>query len=231
MAGRRTFVAGEVLTASNINSFLMGQVVAIFANAGARTAAIPSPVQGNITYLQDSDSVEKWNGSAWVPVAPREGVIVTKQQFFTGTRTQSINDGDDYVIPDTEISHAVSKVGNSVLLFGQLVGSYPGTGLADSLMGGSLSQNGVSLNRGDAAGNRNSVSAYNIGPFSSDNFSVSSVFLMARYTPPDTTARTYGVQINSGRTGTWYINRSRADDNASTRPRGATGLILMEVTD
>jgi hypothetical protein len=69
VAGRRTFVAGEVLTASNINSFLMNQVVAIFADAAARTAAIPSPIKGNLTYLQDVDRVEKWNGTAWTPVA------------------------------------------------------------------------------------------------------------------------------------------------------------------
>jgi hypothetical protein len=81
MAGRRTFVAGEVLTASNINSFLMGQVVAIFADATARDAAIPSPTQGNLVYLQDTDALQKWNGTAWVPVTGG----FTAQQTITAT--------------------------------------------------------------------------------------------------------------------------------------------------
>jgi hypothetical protein len=224
-------VAGEVLTASNINGFLMNQVVAIFADAAARDVAISVPTQGNLVYLQDVDELQKWNGSAWVPVVERTGVIETKEQFFTGTRTQSINSGSNYVIPDTEISHAVSKVGNSVLLFGQLVGSYPGDGAVDSLMSGALSQNGNLLNIGAGSGNRTRTSAYNLGPVDPNNFSVSSVFFMARYTPPSTAARTYGVAITSSRNGTWYINRSVRDFNLDLDHRAATGLILMEVTD
>lgn len=234
MTGRRTFVAGEVLTASNVNSFLMNQVVSIFANAGARASAIPSPIQGNLTYLQDADRLDRWNGSAWVPVVPTpepRGVIATKTRFFTGTRTQGVNVGTNYVIPDTTISHAVSKVGNSVILFGQLTGSYPGNQAADSLIAGSLTENGNMINIGNAAGGRTRVSGYNIGPILPDSFSVGSLSFVARYTPPSTAARTYGVAINSTQSGTWFINRSAFDGNNNNNVRGATGLVLMEVTD
>jgi hypothetical protein len=225
-------VAGEVLTASNINGFLMNQVVAIFADSGARAAAITSPTKGNVTYLQDVDRVERWNGSAWVPVS-EPGLIATKTAFFTGTRTQSIAFNNFYTIPETEITHSVAKAGNSVILWGQLNGSYPGNGLADNLVGGVITQNGNALNRADAAGNRNIQSAYNIGGFLADNFAMSSVFMVAKFTPSSTAAITYGVAINANSDGTrtYYINRGVADDNANTRPRGASGLLLMEVTD
>jgi hypothetical protein len=68
MAGRRTFVAGEVLTASNINGFLMNQVVAVFDDAAARDAAIPSPQQGNLVYLKSTDQVQRYTGTAWSPI-------------------------------------------------------------------------------------------------------------------------------------------------------------------
>jgi hypothetical protein len=68
MAGRRTFVAGEVLTASNINGFLMNQVVAVFDDAAARDAAIASPQQGNLVYLKDTDQVQRYTGTAWAPI-------------------------------------------------------------------------------------------------------------------------------------------------------------------
>lgn len=87
MAGRRTFVAGEVLTASNINSFLMSQVVAIFANASARDVAIPSPIQGNLVYLQDLDEVQKWNGSAWVPLVQVTPSGFTDREVITATNS------------------------------------------------------------------------------------------------------------------------------------------------
>lgn len=38
----------------------------VFANAAARTAAIPSPTTGMTTYLQDTIRIETYNGSAWV---------------------------------------------------------------------------------------------------------------------------------------------------------------------
>jgi hypothetical protein len=85
VTGRRTFVAGEVLTASNINGFLMNQVCAIFADSSARSVAITSPTKGNITYLQDVDRLEKWNGSAWVPAAggftAREVITATNSSW------------------------------------------------------------------------------------------------------------------------------------------------------
>jgi hypothetical protein len=83
MTGRRTFVAGEILTASNVMSFLMNQVVAIFADATARNSAISSPIKGNVIYLQDVDRLEKWNGTAWVPITGG----FTAQETITATNS------------------------------------------------------------------------------------------------------------------------------------------------
>lgn len=68
MSGRRTFVAGEILTASNINSFLMNQVVAVFDDEADRDNAIPSPVEGQFVYMKDPgdvDGVLFYDGSDW----------------------------------------------------------------------------------------------------------------------------------------------------------------------
>jgi len=69
MAGRRTFEPGEVLTASNINSFLMNQVVAVFNDATARDAAIDPPAEGNVVFLRDVNQVQFYDGSAWLPIS------------------------------------------------------------------------------------------------------------------------------------------------------------------
>jgi hypothetical protein len=68
MAGKKTFVAGEVLTAQDVNDYLMDQSVMNFATTAARASAIPTPTDGMVTYRQDIDSMEAYNGTAWFPV-------------------------------------------------------------------------------------------------------------------------------------------------------------------
>ena len=67
-AGYRTFTAGEVLTADNVQTFLQDQVVMVFANNAAGTAAIPSPGEGQLRFLRDGDSLEYWSGASWQAV-------------------------------------------------------------------------------------------------------------------------------------------------------------------
>jgi len=65
---KKTFAIGEVLTSSDVNTYLMNQSVMVFTNSAARTAAIPSPTAGMVTYLTGTNAVESYNGSAWVSV-------------------------------------------------------------------------------------------------------------------------------------------------------------------
>jgi hypothetical protein len=63
--GFREFVAGETLDEEKINDFLM-QGVLVFAGTAARGSAIGTPVEGQFSYLADTDAVEFYDGSAWV---------------------------------------------------------------------------------------------------------------------------------------------------------------------
>ena len=65
-AGYRTFSAGEVLTASNVQTYLMDQAIPVFADATARDAAITSPAEGQFAFLKDTDALQYYTGSAWV---------------------------------------------------------------------------------------------------------------------------------------------------------------------
>jgi hypothetical protein len=70
--GFKTFSSGDVLTAADTNGYLM-QGVNVFASAAARTAAITSPEEGQMSYLKDTNSTEYYSGSAWVAVAGSSG--------------------------------------------------------------------------------------------------------------------------------------------------------------
>lgn len=62
----KTFVAGTEGLASDINTYLMNQSVMVFTNSTARSAAIPSPTEGMVTYLTASDHFSIYNGTEWV---------------------------------------------------------------------------------------------------------------------------------------------------------------------
>jgi len=65
---RKVFTAGEVLPASDVNNFLMNQMIMTFANSAARGSAIgtATATEGMLTYLADTNSFEFWNGTEYV---------------------------------------------------------------------------------------------------------------------------------------------------------------------
>ena len=63
--GFKVFAVGEVLTAADVNDYLMEQSISIFADATARDAQITSPIEGMFCYLADTNELQFYNGSAW----------------------------------------------------------------------------------------------------------------------------------------------------------------------
>lgn len=63
--GFKTFTVGEVLSAADVNGYLM-QGVLVFATAAARNAAITSPQEGQFAFTKDTNSLFYYDGAAWV---------------------------------------------------------------------------------------------------------------------------------------------------------------------
>jgi hypothetical protein len=85
----KVFTNGSVLQASEVNENLMQQAVATFSNAAARTAAITSPAEGQVTYLQDTDRYEHWTGSSWV--SPFGMTLLSSVAFTSSGGTEVSN--------------------------------------------------------------------------------------------------------------------------------------------
>jgi len=64
-SGFKVFSTGEVLTASDVNNYLMEQSITVFANATARNSAISSPENGMACFLLDSNTLQFYYSSAW----------------------------------------------------------------------------------------------------------------------------------------------------------------------
>ena len=66
-SGFKNFTA-SVLTASDVNNYLMEQTVMSFASTGARDVAVTAPEDGMVAYIRSNDSSEglyTYNGTSW----------------------------------------------------------------------------------------------------------------------------------------------------------------------
>ena len=88
-AGYKSFSTGDVLTASDVNTYLMQQTIMVFANATARDAAITSPSEGMNAFLTASDELVYYNGSSWVgwPVGDITGITTAAASGLSGGAT------------------------------------------------------------------------------------------------------------------------------------------------
>lgn len=63
------FTAGQVLTADQVDTFLMRQTVMVFDDADQRTAALDGIlVEGMVTYLKSTKALEKFTGASFIDV-------------------------------------------------------------------------------------------------------------------------------------------------------------------
>lgn len=68
--GRKVFTAGDVLTASDVQNYMMDQSVMVFAGTAARSSAIATPTTGMTSYIGVTGTatipqLETYTGSQW----------------------------------------------------------------------------------------------------------------------------------------------------------------------
>ena len=91
-AGYRTFQSGEVLTSTNVQTYLMDQAVQVYAGTAERGSAVPTPSAGMVAY-STATGLQVYNGSAWVDVGGGYGAATGGQSTATATIS-----GVDYTI-------------------------------------------------------------------------------------------------------------------------------------
>lgn len=69
-AGYKLFATGDVLTAAQVNTYLMQQTTMVFASSAARTSALSGVLaEGMLSYLTDTNALQYYDGSAWQDVS------------------------------------------------------------------------------------------------------------------------------------------------------------------
>jgi len=124
--GFKVFAVGEVLTAADVNDYLMEQSISIFADSTARDAQITSPIEGMFCYLADTNVLQYYNGSAWgsyigdgdiTAVNAGSGMsgggtsgAVTLNVDINGQSSVTASTSDEILIADASDSNNIKKV-------------------------------------------------------------------------------------------------------------------------
>lgn len=140
---RKTFLVNEVLTAGDVNTYLMNQAVQTYAGTAARATAIGTAVEGQITYLQDTDRLElaigtaTWRGLNGRTVTASSAATITIAAsdnntliYSTGTPTITVPD----VLSIGDSFEVVRGAGIVTLAAGTGVTTWAGVGTAGTAL-------------------------------------------------------------------------------------------------
>jgi hypothetical protein len=224
---RKVFTAGEVLAAADVNTFLMNQAVMSFAGTASRGSAIPTPIEGMTTYLEDTDVLQIWNGSIWKAVGG-SGVLqvvpVTKTDAFSASVATATS------TPITGLSATITPSSSSskvlVTVSAMVDTATSGEGIGLILQRGGSALTGAT---GDAVGSRTRITAVaSRAAASTHGQTIPITFLDS---PATTSATTYSVNIfnSNSTTNTILCNRGATDTNTNLFMRGISTITLTEV--
>lgn len=239
MAGFREFVTGEVLTAANVDDFLAKQAVMKFADAAARDAALGTAVaggnalrEGMVAYLDDTDEVQFYDGTAWDAISqPPAGigsnvVQTVKTDTFSTTSTSLVD------ITGLTVTITPSSATSKILVLASLPIS-SSTGQSVSVVGArvTLLRDSTNLSVPTSPGSR--VPAFGQAAGTDEQAHrlfrvINPVSVQILDSPATTSAVAYKAQM-SVQTGTGFLNRDATDSDAAGFIRTVASLTVIEV--
>jgi hypothetical protein len=199
---------------------LSDQTVMVFDDSAARGSAIPTPSEGMVTYLKDTNQVQAYDGSAFAPLGTILQVVsTTKTDTFSASVAEAAISGD---VTGLTATITPSSTSSKILVSAQVSLAVVGAVAAH----GHLFRDGTAIFRADAAGNRLRATVAGVGAGAAPTVPI--IFLDS---PSSTSALTYSIRLshNNDTTDTVVLNRSGGDSNLTRIARFASSITVMEV--
>ena len=114
--GFKVFAVGEVLTAADVNDYLMEQSISIFADSTARDAQITSPIEGQFCYLADTNVLQYYTGSAWAAYLDEGDISAVNTSATSGLSGGASSGAVNLVIAPNSATSATVATGDIVLI-------------------------------------------------------------------------------------------------------------------
>jgi hypothetical protein len=219
----KVFTNGSVLPASDVNTYLMNQSVMVFSNSTTRAAALTAPVEGMLTWLEDSNKYFNYNGTAWVPLGGGilQVVSVPKLDTFTSSSATFTN------VTGMAATITPSSTSSKVLVLAQVSYSLGAINTGNGAF--KITRGGTDIYRGNAATTRTQAvfGGYNAAA-QSNNLIASSIHFLD--SPASVSALTYQLEAKIMQSGSINVNITVDDAGDPARVvRGASSITLMEV--
>jgi hypothetical protein len=229
VAGYRDFQTGEVLTAANVNDFLMEQAVMTFADDAARTTALTDVLrEGLLTYNLDTNRLEVYDGSGWVEPAPEPPAGIGSNVVQAALTSRFTLSSSSYTsVTGMAATITPSTATSKVLLIAQfsMSPSSPDSHGSARIVGGN-----ASTYVGDTSGSR--ITGATAFRSNSTNFALSRTVLSSSIVyldaPASASPVTYQLEMRVN-TGLLAINGVGDDDNLAERVRTASSITAIEV--
>ena len=207
-AGYKSFTSGDVLTASQVNTYLMDQAVMTFASSAARGSAIASPSEGMSTYLSDANRMEIYDGATWKTVA--QAISQQILQVVVGSTSAQVQSSTT-AYADTGVTATITPTSTSSKVL--VIVSHNMLKLA----GNALSAVDLRLFRGATGISDSNLNLYTGSSLANYLGGATMVYLD---NPATTSATTYKTQFKN------YVAASLV----AMQPNGASTLLLIEVS-
>ena len=210
---REVFVAGQILTAAEMN-IVSDQTVMSFAGTAARGSAIPTPSEGMAVYLQDSNIVSLYDGADWKNSLGVTGGIL---QVVSTTKTDTFTTTSNTFVDITGLSASITPSStNSKILAIFAIGALEVGASVDASV--NLVRNSTAIAH-PASGARAATIQSN---YEGNLINGGMIFLDS---PSSTSAITYKLQTRVSGGNTVFINRQVSGSASSS----VSTITLMEV--
>ncbi len=124
-AGSKLFTAGSVLTADQVNTYLMDQTIMKFSSTSARDAAFGGAgeatlSEGMFAYTSDTDTLWFYTGSTWEVATIKPSIVDAKGDLLVGTAAdtlarQAVGTNGQVLMADSGATNGVKWAGRTLL--------------------------------------------------------------------------------------------------------------------
>ena len=198
-----------------------------FADSAARATAIPSPVEGMMSSLNDTDAVERYDGATWKPVGGKVLQVVSTAKTDAGTLSVAAFSFSGNVSGLTA-TITPSAASSKILVSGVMNLARDTTAPYGQFR---IMRDSTGVGVGDTAGSRARLTSSSLINASSSATIIAVPFSFLD-SPETTSAVVYAIQLYNvgGSTFVYYINRNPGDSDSALNFRTISTITVMEIS-